>query len=126
MTVWHSTRTVEQEHQIERVQKTCLKVILGSDYTGYEEALILTNLETLKQRREERCLRFSLKSLLHPVHSNMFPVNPHVTNGGHKYDHREHFKVNWARTESYRMSAVPYLQRMLNGYVNDQKKPKLA
>ena len=31
--------------------------------------------------------------------------------------HREHFKVNKARTESYRMSAVPYMQRKLNHYV---------
>ena len=32
--LWHSTLTGEQTHDIERVQKTCLKIILGADYTS--------------------------------------------------------------------------------------------
>ena len=76
--VWHSTLTVEQSHQIENVQKICLKVILGDGYTDYESALIHCNLETLSKRRENRCLNFGLKTLLHPAYCDMFPVNPHV------------------------------------------------
>ena len=113
--VWHSTLTVQQSDDIENVQKLCLKVILGSAYTGYDNALQMFSLERLTVRREARCLKYGLKSLIHPVHCNQFPVNPSPSN-------REHFQVNWARTESYRMSAVPYIQGMLNDYVKSQKK----
>ena len=82
-------------------------------------------LEKLAVRREARCLKFGLKSLLHPVHSSLFPVNPNVLTDYHNTPNREHFQVNWAKTESYRMSAVPYIQRLLNEYVKKQKHNKL-
>ena len=37
--VWYSTLTVEQTHDIERVQKLSMKIILGEQYNGYESAL---------------------------------------------------------------------------------------
>lgn len=116
--VWHSTLTVQQSTNIENVQKLSLKIILGADYIGYEESLEMCGLEKLDKRRESRCLKFGLKSLLHPNHCNLFPVNPQVILN---QPSREHFQVNWAKTESYRMSAVPYIQRMLNDYVKQQK-----
>jgi hypothetical protein len=117
--VWHSTLTGEQCHNIERVQKLCLKIILGTEYDNYDQALQCCGLERLEVRREQKCLNFGLKSLLHPVHSKMFPVNPQLDNCNTR--NQEHFTVNWARTESYRTSAVPYIQRMLNEYVNNQQ-----
>ena len=119
--VWHSTPTVEQTHNIERVQKLCLKIILGDQYHGYEDALKKCDLESLADRREDKCLKYGLKCLLHPIHSEKFPVNPHVLTDSLETRSTEHFKVNWARTESYRMSAIPYIQRLLNQYVCDQK-----
>ena len=115
--VWHSTLTVQQSSDIENVQKLCMKIVLGPDYTGYTEALDTCNLQRLDERRESRCLKFGLKSLLHPVHSNLFPVNPQVLLN---IPAREHFQVNWARTDSYRMSSVPYIQRLLNEHVRQQ------
>ena len=44
--VWHSTLTGEQDQNIERVQKLCLKVILGNDYQGYDSALEHLELQT--------------------------------------------------------------------------------
>ena len=43
--LWHTTLTVEQSQAIERVQKTCLKIILGSEYTSYAGALDYTGLD---------------------------------------------------------------------------------
>ena len=117
--VWHSTLTVQQGTDIENVQKLCLKIILGIDYSSYDEALKITGLENLSTRRESRCLKFGLKSLLHPVHSQLFPVNPQIYAD---IPTKEHFCVNWARTDSYRMSAVPCIQRKLNEYVRSQTK----
>ena len=122
-TVWHSTLTVEQSNNLERVQKLCLKIILGEDYHGYDDALEKCGLERLTLRREAKCLNFGLKSLLHPIHSEMFPVNPQVlTNPDSRIG--EHFVVNHAKRDSYRDSAVPYIQRMLNEYVKQQKKTR--
>ena len=120
--VWHSTLTAEQSTRIENVQKLCMKIILGSEYNGYEDSLEECGLQTLKSRREAKCLKFGLKSLLHPTHSKLFPVNPHILSQNISHPNREHFTVNWARTDSYRMSAVPYIQRMLNKHVKDQQK----
>ena len=36
---WHSTLTQEQSDDIERVQRTALKVILGNEYTDYQSSL---------------------------------------------------------------------------------------
>ena len=122
--VWHSTLTVEQTHDIERVQKLSMKIILGEQYNGYESALETCGLEKLSNRRESRCLKFALKSLLHPVHSDMFPVNPQVLTNPYNMRSSEHFVVNHAKSESYRKSAIPYMQRMLNQYVQNQQRSK--
>ena len=45
--VWHSTLTGEQSQDIEKVQKLCLKIILGEHYSGYEEALEYCDLDSL-------------------------------------------------------------------------------
>ena len=37
--VWHSSLTLEQSYNIERVQRTALKVILGGNYSDYDSAL---------------------------------------------------------------------------------------
>ena len=44
--VWHSRLTIELVNQLERIQRTCLKVILGDNYCSYNEALKLCNLDT--------------------------------------------------------------------------------
>ena len=116
--VWHSTLTQSQSSQLEAVQKLSLNIILGDLYTDYQSALDLTGLVSLQERREERCLKLSLKCLVHPIHSDIIPLNPNTQTISAR--HREHFKVNKARTESYRMSAVPYMQRKLNLYVSTQ------
>ena len=56
---YHSSLTQQQSDKIERIQKTCLKVILGDEYIDYKTALEDWNLETLHDRRLRRCLDFS-------------------------------------------------------------------
>ena len=49
----------------------------------------------------------------------MFPVNPNL---GNDIDirNREQFKVNFARTNAYKNSALPFCQRLLNDYHRDK------
>ena len=121
--VRHSTLTVQQKTDIENVQKLCIKIMLGPDYTDCDQAIKFTGLENLSIKREARCLKFGLKSLTQPVHCKLFPVNPHanVTSNQPSSSNRENFHVKWARTESYRMSALPHIQRMLNNCLKKQK-----
>ena len=77
--VFHSSMTVEEFNKIERIQKTCLKVILGEMYIDYSSALEMSGLDTLYARRLKRCLDFSLKCVKHEKNSRLFPLN---TNAG--------------------------------------------
>ena len=115
---FHSSLTVSQTADIERIQKTCLKIILGDNFVSYPAALEMTGLDSLYTRREKRCLNFSLKALKHPVHSRLFPTNRNQNNQSTNVRNREKFHVNFARTECYRKSAIPYCQRMLNEHFN--------
>jgi hypothetical protein len=53
--VWHSSLTVDQCNTIERIQRVCLKIILGPNYGGYETALEMCELESLELRRKKLC-----------------------------------------------------------------------
>ena len=111
--VFHSSLTQKESEKLERIQKTSLKIILGEEYLDYQNALSLCGLQTLRERREKRCFDFSVKSVSHYRNRRIFPKNPN-------YDERlresEPFLVNFAKSESYRKSAVPYCQRILNQY----------
>ena len=122
--VWHSTLKAEKSQKLENVQKICIKVILGENYTGYDDALEYCGLDSLSVRREKKCLNFGLKSLLHPIHSEMFPVNQQTLTNQDRNRDSEHFRVNWAKSDSYKSSAIPYIQRILNEYVRNQQRNK--
>ena len=57
-TVWHSSLTLADRQDLERIQKAALKVILGKEYDGYEKSLVNLNMESLEQRRETMALKF--------------------------------------------------------------------
>ena len=59
--VWHSGLTLHQAAQIERVQKTALRIILEDDYITYNEACSFLDVETLDTRRDKLCLNFAKK-----------------------------------------------------------------
>ena len=111
--VFHSRLTVEDSDSLERIQKVCLRIILGDNYVDYSAALEMTGLTTLHQRREDRCLSFALKSLKHPVNKKMFPLNLET---GQDTRNPKMFTVLFARTDTYMLSSIPDNQRRLNRY----------
>ena len=111
---FHSSLTQDQIRDIERIQKTSLKIILADKYVDYSSALEMCNLKPLFERREKKCLDFALRCVKHPKNSRIFPLNPNLTNKSHGVRSRELFKVNFSRTENYKNSAIPYCQRLLN------------
>ena len=110
--VWHSSITVENKDDLERVQKTALKIILGLRYKSYENALDILELETLEKRRDKLCLNFARKASKHPKCKNMFPLNEKM----HKMKTRrpEKFKVLNANTERMKKSPLIFMQNLLN------------
>ena len=112
-TVFHSSLSEHLIHKIETIQSTCLKIILQENYVSYQAALEMCGLERLSTRREKRLSNFSMKCIKNEFNKNMFPKNDEKK--------KEPFFVNFARTEKYKNSTIPYCQRILN---NQFKKAK--
>ena len=108
--VWSSSLTVGEQNDLERIQKVALRIILGQNYLNYENALYLTNLETLKARRTQLSRRFALKCTKNDLLSDMFPLSEHNVNTRHP----EKYLVTKARTNRLATSAIPTMQRQLN------------
>ena len=102
----------ENRSDLERVQKTALKVIMGEKYKSYQNALNFLNLETLNERRKILCLKFAQRSSKHPKLKNMFPLKAKH----HNMDTRNQskFQVQHAKNERLKNSPVIYMQNLLN------------
>ena len=64
-TVWHNSLTVTNRNDIERIQKSAMKVIFKDDYQSYEKSLRVLKMERLHERRERLSLSFAEKCLKH-------------------------------------------------------------
>ena len=112
--VWHSSLTLENLTDLERVQKNALRIILQDQYESYGKALELMEMESLYDRREELCLSFAIKCTKskNSQINSMFPLNKsHTTVDTRK---SEKYHVQMAHTGRYKDSAIPYMQRLLN------------
>ena len=49
--VWHKSLTLENELDLERIQKSVFRLILGDKYTSYESAMTVLGMDSLKDRR---------------------------------------------------------------------------
>ena len=107
--VWHSGLTKKQSGDIERVQKTAFKIILGEHYINYDVACTLLETEPLYIRREKLCLKFSKKDI--KSEKTIFKIisSPPKTRTKPKLVHE--FNYN---TKRFRDSPLPYLSRLLN------------
>ena len=108
---FHSSLSSQQAAALERCQAVCLRVILGEMYISYEAALEMAGLSKLADRRQQRCIDFAKKSIKHPTNQRFFPLNQEKST---QIRNREKYLVNFASTNSYKNSAIPYCQRLLN------------
>ena len=111
-TVWHSSLTEENSNDLERVQKSAVRIMLGNSYRGYRKSLNILQMDSLKDRREHLCLNFAQKCIKNPKTKDIFPENSKE----HKMITRNpnRFKVNHANTSRFRNSAIIYMQNLLN------------
>ena len=108
---WQGSVTLTEKNDLERVQKCAVRIILGSNYSSYSEALMLLSLESLESRRMKLCLNFALKAEKHPKYCSWFV--PYMK----KQDIRAvPPKYNMARTNHarYERSPINFLTYLLN------------
>ena len=110
--VWNKSLTKDQKTDIERVQKTALKIILNQPDINYRKAMNQVNLESLEERRDQLSLQFAKKCLTNDKVKNMFPERE--SRCDIKLRNAEKYKVNFAKTTRYQNSAIPQMQKMLN------------
>ena len=109
--VWHPNLSQSDSAKIERVQKAALRIILGKDYSSYDDSLQELELENLETRRVELCKNFATKAYKHERHSQWFwspTTRPDTRN-------KTECTPVWTRTSRYKKSPLPYLTDLLNG-----------
>ena len=110
--VWHSSLTEENIDDLERVQKSALRIILKEKYKTYTNSLNILELDTLFNRREQLCLEFAKKCTKHRKLKHMFPLNIK----DHEMITRDYEKylIQFANTERLKKFSIIYMQILLN------------
>ena len=110
--VWHSSLTEENKTDLERVQKSAVKIIMGDNYKSYNKSLQYLDMETLDERRESLCLKFAQRCLKNEKTRMMFPLNE--KNHGMETRNMDKFRVEHANTDRLKNFAQIYMQNLLN------------
>ena len=110
--VWHSSLTQENSEDLERTQKTFVRLVLKQEYVSYIDGLQKLNLDLLSDRREQISLNFAKDGLKYGTLSDVLKKNENT----HDMETRksEPFDVNFANNERMKKSSVVYLQNLLN------------
>ena len=117
--LWHSSLSVKDKMKIERLQKRALRIIMGTDYPGYELALEALNLPSLKDRREQLTRKFANSVLKSQRHRNLLPPKRNNVPAirGNACNQLIETKCN---RERYFKTTVPYCTRLINKNVRDK------
>ena len=115
--VYHSMITKEQSDDIERLQKILLRIILKDNYISYHLACKHLNIQTLKQRRSDLCLKFALKISENPKFKDFFQPNTNTKN----FRNQEKYFVPFAKSSSYKNSPKMFLTRLLNEHFKNNR-----
>ena len=109
--VWHPGITKGESKDIERVQKCVTKIILQDSYKTYKQALSVTNLQNLSDRREKICTKFALKAEKHDKFKKWFKVNKKRTN---TRSVPSKYCPVISRTKRFERSPLTFLTSLLN------------
>ena len=110
--VWHSSLSKKNRLTLERVQKAAVKVILKNKYTNYKEGLKTLNIESLDERRSKLCLKFAKNCLKIDKVKGIFKKKENIHNMQKR--RTKIFEEKNAKTKRYKISAIPYLSKLLN------------
>ena len=114
--VWHSSITKGEQKDLERTQKVAFRIMLGSNYSCYQDALKFTGLEALAEKRQKLCFNFAKKCVRNEATAWMFPEKCQLVDTRYP----EKFCVTKAKTDRLGNSAIPYMQKLLNAHWNQK------
>ena len=106
------TRVSMLSDDLECVQKSAIKIKMGSSFKSYMKSLEILDLATLSERRRHLCLKFAKSCVKNPKSNDMFPRN--VKQHAMETRKQEVYQVEHANTERYKNSAIIYMQNLLN------------
>ena len=111
---WGPMLTKVEVRRLERVQRTALHVILGDSFNNYRQALEVTGLESLEERRVGLIKKFALKTAGNQKFAHWFAKNDEpVRNSRNK---QSKWKQVYVRTNKFQKSALPVMTEILNQY----------
>ena len=108
--VWSSTLTEQNQIDLERTQKCFLKLVLGNNYTNYEDSLLKLNIQSLEQRRKELTLKFAKSCLKNPKFRDLFPEASSETNTRY----HEKYQIPFCHTNRLMNSSIIRMLHQLN------------
>ena len=111
--VWHSGITVAESAALERIQKRACRIIIGKNYTTYENALQLCNIETMHNRREHLCLGF-FNSLMESERFQSWVPPKRGDVHGRNLRNANELALPFCRTVRYQKSPLLYMTSLWN------------
>ena len=109
--VFNGALTKKQITDLEKVQKRVCKIILGRNYSSYQDACQIINLETLDSRRKSLSQKFAKSLTTHPNCRTWLPPPKRLDISLRKIPTYDQFKC---KTSRFRNSPLPYLIDLLN------------
>ena len=119
--VWSSSLTKKNSDDLERVQKSAVRIINGKNYESYSRTLKDLDIMRLSERREIICLKFAKNSLKLSNFKRLFPE--HANLHGMKKRKQEKYSVSKCNGKRYAVSSIPSMKKKLN---KDYEKQKIA
>ena len=110
---WDCLLTKQERIDLERVLKTGLRIIWGSEYSTFDQVLKEGKLKTLQQIRTKIVEKFVRKSIKHEKFSNWF-VRQETQRMITRTGKRDKFKPVTARKAFYQRSTLPTFTRIAN------------
>ena len=105
---WNGSLTKTDIKKIENIQKSALKIILNTRYSGYKNALDFFKIQSLEERRKSLSTSFAKKSRMNPKFKVWFKRPVKVTR------HKVPVVLPKTRTASYMKSPLFYLANLIN------------
>ena len=119
--VWSSSLTQKNIKDLERVQKSAVRIIIGKSYESYTETLKELDMKRLSERRDLICLKFAKTSLRLDNFKKIFPMQKNIHDMETRQNERYHVVRSYGKR--YAVSAIPSMQKLLN---KEHKKQKVA
>ena len=108
--VWNGGLSEEDSEKIEKIQKKVFKILLSQEYTNYEDACSKFKTLTLKDRRENLCLKFARKDCKKENSLfNKFTAHRETRKSKKTLVHEYSY-----HSTRYFKGGLPYLARLLN------------